>query len=822
MDNLLQFLKRKKDGDKQDAPVIAAPSATQNNLYEFIPYDCHINPHTLLTKNGEVLQTIRIDSNTSGLDYEGGHTDGDMANINVREIVRRALMGNVTNSKVSFWIHTMRKRKNISYSTPMEGGFDAYVHDRWQQKNAWKYQYYNEVYVTLLLDGQDAMMLDRKHMADVLIPAKNRTYRNQYIDAACAELGTLVERIMHDIRPYYNVQRLGITERIPDPSEMELSQPIFYSEPMEFISTLLNMQTTKCPLPELDLGHALTSHALTFGFNALETRDMANKRRFGAVLSLKQYRELNPDTLDTILQAPMEFTITQSFNYIPAAVALQPYRAQKEVFEMSEDRECMVASGLAEMFRSNKKNPTDFCQYQTTISVMVDEYKQLDSEVAKIQTLFSQIGLITIREDIRLEECFWSQLPGNFEFIRRQEIINSVRAGGFCRLNRFPNGLEKGNHWGDAVTLIPTYVNSPYFFNFHVQDNGHSVVFDFNSFNDHTGNALLNFLLCETRKYNGNLFLFDRSRSAELFFDRLGGAYHEFPEARPSYVTGQADGKLNLNPFVLEPTPRNQSFMLAWLNTLISPDRQVDTEHKEYLRIAVEKTFADVPEERNMVRMIDYLAEMDMKLAQQFVKMGHDGILNGLIGARETLDFSQPVHGFDMGPVVQNKAWTIPIFSYLMHRIINNLDGRPTIIVLNEAWDLLENSFFAPRLESLLDMLQQNNVMVVFTTRKPFLQTELSTFDIIMRKTQTRIYVPDDVNHHYVSQKLGLNEADKKILLRMDRQNGHFLLKQQNESIALKVDLRDLEDIYSIMCNDAKSLSAAGGKYVSKQAKKSA
>ncbi len=814
---MLLFLKKKNDDQPKEAPAIAAASAAHNNIPEFIPYDCHINPHTLLTKNGELLQTIKIASNTSGLDYEGGNPDEGLAQINVREIIRRALNGNVQNDKFSFWIHTMRKRKDISYSTPVNGGFDAYVHDRWQHKNAWKYQYYNEVYVTLLFDGQGASLIDSKHMKDILLAAPNRAYRNSYIDAASAELESVVTRMMDDIRPYYNVQRLAITERIPENENIPLTQPIFYSELMEFLSTVLNMQINKCPLPELDLSHALATHAITFGFNALETRDNAGKRRFGALLTLKQYRELNPDTLDRILQAPMEYIITQSFNFIPAEQALEPFQEQKQVFEMSDDDSCLIASGINDMLKSHKKNKTDFCQYQTTITVMVDEYKMLDSEVASIQSIFSSIGLITIREDIRLEECFWSQLPGNFEFIRRHEIINTKRAGGFARLNRFPNGLEKGNHWGDAVTLMPTIVNSPYFFNFHVQDNGHSVMFDFNSFNDHAGNALLNFLLCETRKYRGNLFVFDRFHSAELFFDRMGGDYHQFPGPRHAYsnVEGQNETGLNLNPFVLEPTPRNQGFLLAWCTTLISPDQPLDAERKESLRIAIEKTYSNPPEERNIVEMVNYLAEYDMYLAQEFVRLKHDGIFNGLIGARENLDLSHPMHAFEMSSVIQHKEWIIPIFSYLMHRIINSLDGRPTTIVLHEAWDLLENNFFAPRLESLLEMLQQHNVMVIFTTRKPFQCTELTTFSTIVEKCQTRIYMPDDINHHYVSQHLGLNEADKKILLKMDRHNGNFLLKQQNESIALKVDLRELEDIYSIMYNDAKSLSAAGGKYVS-------
>jgi type IV secretion system protein VirB4 len=812
---MLLFLKKKNEpAPKNDTPSSGAtPSVVHNNVAEFVPYDCHINPHTLLTKNGEVIQTIKIASNTLGLDYEGGNTDPKAVPINVRDIVRRAVKNHINSDKFAFWIHTMRKRKDVNYKTPGDGGFDAYVHSRWQKKNAWKHQFHNEIYVTLLYDGQSADLVDKKHMKEVIVPLKNRQLRNDYIDRASAELDTVILKMMDEIRPYYNVQRLAISERIPDQAEIPIMQPIFYSELMEFISAVLNMQESKCPLPEIDLSIALTTHNITFGFNALETRDDSGKRRFGAVLSLKQYRELSPDTVDRILQAPMEFIITQSFSFLPSEQALAPYKEQKEVFDMSGDEQCLVASGINEMLKSNKKSDTDFCHYQTTINVMVDEYKQLDAEVAKIQAIFSNIGLITIREDIRLEECFWSQLPGNFEFIRRKEIINTERAGGFCRLNRFPNGTEKGNHWGDAVTMMPTNVNSPYFFNFHVNDNGHSVVFDFNSFGDNAGNALLNFLICETRKYQGNLFIFDRHNSAELFFDRLNGDYHHFPGPRPTYAEGQSDQGLNLNPFTLENTPRNLAFLLAWCTSLVSQNAPLDPESKEHLSHCIEKVYENPPESRNIMKLVDYLAEFDMYFAKQFVALKHDGIFNGLIGANENLNMQHNVHAFEMGSIVQNKHAIIPVFSYLMHRIINTLDGRPTIIMLHEAWDLLENDFFAPRLESLLDMLQQNNVMVIFTTRKPFNCTETSTFETIMQKCQTVLYIPDDIAHLYASAKLGLNEVDQQMLIKLERQNGHFMLKQKNETIALAVDLRDLEDVYSIMSNDIKSLSAAGGKY---------
>jgi type IV secretion system protein VirB4 len=137
----------------------------------------------------------------------------------------------------------------------------------------------------------------------------------------------------------------------------------------------------------------------------------------------------------------------------------------------------------------------------------------------------------------------------------------------------------------------------------------------------------------------------------------------------------------------------------------------------------------------------------------------------------------------------------------------------PTIIVINEAWDLLENPFFAPRLESLLEMLRQKNVMVFLTTSQPAGSQDTATLAAIRACSATQIYLPDELPVTYQSQELGLNDQDALLLLNMDRQKGDFLVKQNGESVALRVSLTEAEDISAIFMNDIKALSSASGKY---------
>lgn len=793
---MLLFLKKKTEFFSKGTPAPEPASVAP----DFIPVYSHFNPHTLLTKNGELMQIIKIASNLGGLDYE----IGDSLDASVRETIRQAIVEHVESDRIALWIHTIRKRKPIHWRTKFKETFAAYAHDRWRQKHHWKFQYYNEIYISFLHEGQSSSLFDKESLPHVLLLKHNRQYRNSYLDFVYEELNGTVEKVMEKIRTHYNAQRLSVVERMIDPAGAPSDKPIVYSEPMEFLGHLINLRPEPFALPEADVSVALNTTTRTFGFNAMESRNAAGRRRFASLLTLKQYREVPPDTSDRLLQAPMEFIISQSFRFIPAAGALKQYRDQKSIFDISGDEYCMHASGMEDMLESDVGNVTDFGEHQTSIMVMADDFKQIDGELAKVQAAFSDLGLVTIREDIRLEECFWAQLPGNFEFVRRGDFINTTRIGGFCRLNRFAGGMSNGNHWGDAVALLPTRVGSPYFFNFHKQDNGHTAIFDFNSFHDNAGSVLLNFLLSETRKTDGRLYVFDRDHSAQLLFDKLGGSYHHFPAL--SHKPGEKP--LALNPFALPDAPRSRAFLLAWCSTLLT-DAPSDAQ-KEILRSAIDQIYTAAPQSRQLATFVEIAAGMDATLAGAFSKWHSGGVFSGLLDATEEhLDLNRALHAFDMNPVVRRPECIVPVFSYLLNRLITAVDGKPTIIVLHEAQALLENAFFAPRLESLLEMLRQHNAMMIFTSSKPIDYSSAQSFASIRKLCATQLYIPDDLVHPYAPEAMGLSEADVKMLLKMERQKGDFLLKQGGESIALRADLKELDAVYAVFANDSKHISVA-------------
>ena len=58
-----------------------------------------------------------------------------------------------------------------------------------------------------------------------------------------------------------------------------------------------------------------------------------------------------------------------------------------------------------------------------------------------------------------------------------------------------------------------------------------------------------------------------------------------------------------------------------------------------------------------------------------------------------------------------------PVLTYLFHRLEERFDGRPTLLILDEAWLFLDNPLFAARIREWLKVLRKKNVAVVFATQ---------------------------------------------------------------------------------------------------------
>jgi type IV secretion system protein VirB4 len=57
------------------------------------------------------------------------------------------------------------------------------------------------------------------------------------------------------------------------------------------------------------------------------------------------------------------------------------------------------------------------------------------------------------------------------------------------------------------------------------------------------------------------------------------------------------------------------------------------------------------------------------------------------------------------------------VLAYLFHRIEGRLDGRPTLLIVDEGWLALDNPTFGAQLREWLKTLRKKNASVVFATQ---------------------------------------------------------------------------------------------------------
>ncbi len=762
---------------------------------DYVPYACHIDANTLLTKNGELLQCLKI----VGFTYEDISKD----RVDLRTAIRNALTEELQTNDYAVWLHTVRRKASLTPPGEYPHDFSRILNAAWREHNDWDHQFINEVYITIVKEGESDKITRPAEFFRSLMPKWERKHRWSFLSTAEDELTDTVNRIASRLENF-GVRKLGLLDR----------GGVVYSEPVSFLGKLTSLMDEMLPLPEVGLADYLTTHEVTFGFNAMEVRNANGRRRFGSLLTLKEYKELPAASIDLLLQLPAEFMVAQCMDFINHKKALGAYQEQKDIYDLSQDPDLPENIGLIDILKSNQGRSVDFGEQQLNFFVLGDSVKQMEENVKLLISGLNGVGMIAIREDIKLQEAYWAQLPANFEFLRRLKPINTARIGGFSLVNNLPSGLAKGSPWGPPVSILPTAANTPYFFNFHIDRNGHTAIVGPYGAGK---TVLLNFLLSEARKLKNRLFFFDHARSAELFLRSIGAEYHTIDNrvAQPGETLDRPNNVSlpRLNPLQLEDTPQNRSFLLVWLDAMLRSDRfyrpEMSEEFWPFFQEALAYVYEAPRERRNITLLVEYLKDHAPKAAAKLYSWYSDGeFARWFDHTEDTLDLSSGLVGFELGPLGLQERAAAPVVAYLLHRVMLTLDGAPTILVLDEAWELLDNPVFASRLGGWLEMLRSRNTLVILATEKPDAVLESRLSPTIMQQVATQIYLPNQaVMSDEYAEIFGLTTSECRLIALMDRSARQFLLKRGHESIVLTLDLKELSLPLSILSANPAALT---------------
>ena len=140
----------------------------------------------------------------------------------------------------------------------------------------------------------------------------------------------------------------------------------------------------------------------------------------------------------------------------------------------------------------------------------------------------------------------------------------------------------------------------------------------------------------------------------------------------------------------------------------------VTPEVKEALWSALTSLASAPAEERTLTGLSVLLQSNALKAALMPYTL--EGPFGRLLDAAENGLILGDVQCFETEALMQTASAVSPVLTYLFHRLEDRFDGRPTLLVLDEAWVFLDNPLFAARIREWLKVLRKKNVSVVFAT----------------------------------------------------------------------------------------------------------
>lgn len=745
---------------------------------DFIPYVCHYDPNTILTKNGELLQIIRITgfSNTTVV--------SEM--ISLRDAVRNSIIENITESNVAFWFNTIRRKKNIN----PEGKFDDFLSQKidqtWNKENKLDDQYVNELYITIIIEGIDTSITNLQSFLRSFSYASIKSLHRKFLEKSHEKLSEVTKKILVDVEDYGAIL-LGIKEW----------DNALFSEPMRFFGKIVNLYENRYPLACNDISSEMTSHKIAFGDRELEVVGNNNKN-FAAIFSLKEYFEVSTQSLDKILQLPFEFIITQSFDFSFSKKDLESFEYQNYILQVSGDEEFRQLSGAANFVESNNNHSTNYGKQQITIMLICKTHDQLELDAKMLIEQFSALGFVIVREDIFLEHCFWAQLPANFKLLKRQKIINTGRIAGFAALHSFPFGSISANHWGPAVATLKTILDTPYFFNFHDGDLGHTLFF---GVRDETQIAFLHFLLLQSRRFNNRLIYFDLDNRAKPIIKALSGNYYQ--ASRDKQNAAQA---LNLNPLKLENVENKAEFLTEFFTSLIyfSKEPVPENEIASIGRVVDQIITSNI---ENFAAACSVFDNVETATIFQRLQIWTAGALKNIFNREGEINFHDKIFAVDLSEIFDQKPILIPVMLYMLRRIEDSLDGSPTTIIINEALDVFDNEILKAKLSDLLKRLRHKNCVVIMTSSN-FATTDFALIDKINKSCATKIFMPRKQADKIYSEALSLTQDEISIVEMMDEGSFNMLLKHGDDSIIIDFDYYALGQLHKILAPNEVTLAA--------------
>jgi type IV secretion system protein VirB4 len=372
----------------------------------------------------------------------------------------------------------------------------------------------------------------------------------------------------------------------------------------------------------------------------------------------------------------------------------------------------------------------------TTIGVVLigDVMAEVDEQAAYVRKLFSHHNFVARIEDFNTVEAWRSSLAGDgFSNIRRP-LVNTMNLADLMPMTTL---------WtGDLYNPNPMYPpkSPPFFyatsdgqtafrFHPHVSDVGHGIIVGPIGAGKST---IIDFMIAQSfRIPDMQVFVFDKGYSSFILTKACGGQHWDL-----------GNDMISAAPLINV----DQDIEREWADGYVSAltraalRRDLTPIEDDALWRALE-LLGRHPRHQRTITALQARVQND-ELKQALTRYTLKGPMGRYIDDSEDALLTDRFITFEMETLQNNEA-LIPMLLYLFHRIEQRLDGRPTLVVIDEAWVALSKSFFGAKIEEWLRDWRKKNAAVWLATQSLDDLRRSEYRSVILESCHTKVYLPN-------------------------------------------------------------------------------
>src|SRR5262245_40342296 len=406
-----------------------------------------------------------------------------------------------------------------------------------------------------------------------------------------------------------------------------------------------------------------------------------------------------------------------------------------------------------------------------TVTVWDEDVQVADEKLRLVEKVIQGRDFTCIAESANAVEAWLGSLPGHVYANVRQPPISTLNLAHMIPLSAVWAGPERNEHLdGPPLLFAKTEGATPFRLSLHVGDVGHTLVVG------PTGagkSVLLALLALQFRRYaNSQVFAFDFGGSIRVAALAMGGDWHDLGGA----LSDDAIEPVALQPLAAILDPAEQAWATEWVAAILAREGvTVTPEAKEHLWSALTSLASAPIGERTLTGLSVLLQSGALKRALQPYCVG--GPWGRLLDAEAERFGQADVQAFETEGLIGTGA-APAVLAYLFHRVERRLDGRPTLLIVDEGWLALDDPTFGAQLREWLKTLRKKNASVVFATQSLADIETSSIAPAIVESCPTRLFLPNEralePQITTIYRRFGLNDRQIEILARATPKRDYY------------------------------------------------